>query len=177
MNRRKLFESATVATAALSLKSLWSAVAEGSQAVAAARQRGLPPLTITDVKSILTAPAGRRLAVVKVVTSEPGLYGLGCATFTQRIRAVQTAIDVYPRPFLIGKSPWNIEDVWQSSFFISYWRNGPVLNNALSAVDMALWDILGKWGGRPLYQLLGGKCREAMDTYTSASGKSFEEAA
>ncbi|MBM3801456.1 MAG: starvation-sensing protein RspA [Acidimicrobiia bacterium] len=177
MNRRELFESATLTAAALGLKSLWPAAVEASQAVSGARQRGLPPVTITEVKSVLTAPAGRRLAVVKVLTSEPGLYGLGCATFTQRIRAVQTAIDVYLRPFLIGKSPWNIEDVWHSSFFSSYWRNGPVLNNALSAVDMALWDILGKWSGLPVYQLLGGKCREAVDTYTSASGKSFDETA
>src|SRR6516164_4065619 len=64
---------------------------------------GLPPLKITDIKTILTAPANIRLVVVKVLTSEPGLYGLGCATFTQRARVVETAIDKYLRPFLIGK--------------------------------------------------------------------------
>src|SRR3990167_6499200 len=60
----------------------------------------LPPLKITDVKTILTAPAGIRLVVVKVLTNEPGLYGLGCATFTQRARVVETAIDKYLKPFL-----------------------------------------------------------------------------
>src|SRR5437867_384376 len=57
--------------------------------------RGQPPLKITRVRSILTAPERIRLAVVKVETSEPGLYGVGCATFTQRPRAVATAVDTY----------------------------------------------------------------------------------
>lgn len=137
--------------------------------------RKIPNLKITDVQTILTQPAGSRLAVVKVVTNEPGLYGLGCATFTQRIRAVETAVDKYLRPFLIGKDPFKIEDIWQASFVSSYWRNGPVLGNALSGVDMALWDILGKQAGLPVYQLLGGKCRTAVDTYRHASGNSFQQ--
>src|SRR5829696_7592173 len=69
----------------------------------------LDRLRITDVKTILTAPARIRLVVVKVVTSEPGLYGVGCATFTQRPRVVETAIDKYLRPFLTGKDPADIE--------------------------------------------------------------------
>ncbi len=132
-------------------------------------------LAIRDVKTILTAPAGIRLVVVKVETNEPELYGLGCATFTQRARVVQTAVDRYLKPFLVGKDPRRIEDIWQSSFVSSYWRNGPVLNNALSGVDMALWDLLGKRAGLPLYELLGGKCRKAVDTYRHASGKNFQE--
>jgi len=135
----------------------------------------LPPLKITDVKTILTAPAGIRLVVVKVLTSEPGLYGLGCATFTQRARVVETAVDKYLKPFLIGKDPLNIEDIWQSCFVSSYWRNGPVLGNAISGVDMALWDILGKRAGMPVYQLLGGKCRKAVDTYRHANGTTIQE--
>src|SRR5688500_14570582 len=138
-------------------------------------ERGTPPLKITDIKTILTAPARIRLVVVKVLTSEPGLYGLGCATFTQRARVVETALDKYLRPFLIGKNPLAIEDIWQSAFVSSYWRNGPVLNNAMSGVDMALWDILGKRAGLPVYQLFGGKCRKAVDTYRHASGRTFDE--
>src|SRR5262245_20326422 len=135
----------------------------------------LSPLKITDIQTILTAPARIRLVVVKVTTSEPGLYGLGCATFTQRARVVETAVQKYLRPFLLGKDPLQIEDVWQASFVSSYWRNGPVLNNAISGVDMALWDILGKRAGLPVYQLLGGKCRDAVDTYRHASGRTFED--
>src|SRR5207245_10121794 len=135
--------------------------------------KSLPLLKITDIKTFLTAPAGIRLVVVKVLTSEPGLYGLGCATFTQRARAVEVAVDRFLRPFLIGKNPLQIEDIWQSCFVSSYWRNGPVLGNAISGVDMALWDILGKRAGLPVYQLLGGKCRTAVDTYRHANGTTF----
>ncbi len=141
----------------------------------AAQGRRLPPLRITDVKTILTQPAGIRLVVVKVTTNEAGLYGLGCATFTQRARVVETAVDKYLKPFLIGKDPLQIEDIFQSSFVSSYWRNGPVLGNALSGVDMALWDILGKRAGMPVYQLFGGKCREAVETYCHTNGRTLQE--
>jgi mannonate dehydratase len=145
----------------------------GSQPAASKPPTG--NLKISDIKVILTAPANIRLVVVKVVTNQPGLYGLGCATFTQRARAVETAVDRYLKPFLLGKHPLNIEDIWQSSFVSSYWRNGPVLGNALSGVDIALWDILGKEAGLPVYQLLGGKCRDGVDTYRHASGADFPQ--
>jgi mannonate dehydratase len=151
------------------------AFAQGAGPQAAAQGQNLPPLRITDVRTILTQPAGIRLVVVKILTSEPGLYGLGCATFTQRARVVETAVDAYLKPFLIGKNPLQIEDVFQSSFVSSYWRNGPVLGNALSGVDMALWDILGKRAGQPLYQLFGGKCREFVETYHHANGRTLAE--
>jgi mannonate dehydratase len=135
------------------------------------------PVTITGVRTILTAPNGIRLVVVRVETSEPGLHGLGCATFTQRPLAVASAVNDYLRPFLIGREVDDIEDVWQSAFVSSYWRNGPVLNNALSGVDMALWDIKGKRAGMPVYQLLGGKCRDRVPLYHHASGKDPQEVA
>ncbi|NLD73682.1 MAG: starvation-sensing protein RspA [Chloroflexi bacterium] len=138
------------------------------------------PVTITDVKTILTAPNDIRLVVVKVYTSEPGLCGVGCATFTQRALAVATAIDKYLRPFVMGRDVDRIEDIFQACNLSGYWRSGPVLNNALSGVDQALWDIKAKRAGMPLYQLFGGKCREAVPVYVHASGESFaqvEEAA
>ena len=130
---------------------------------------------IRDVRVILTAPDGIRLVVVKVETDEPGLYGLGCATFTQRPLAVVTAIEQYLRPQVIGRSVHDIEDIWSMLAVSSYWRSGPVLNNAMSGLDMALWDIKGKLAGMPVYDLLGGRCRIAAPVYVHASGRNPQE--
>jgi mannonate dehydratase len=135
--------------------------------------------TITRVRTIATSPGEgniqRRLIVVKVETSEPGLYGLGCATFTQRHSAVRTVVDEFLAPLLVGRDPRRIEDIWQTVHVNAYWRSGPVMNNALSGVDMALWDILGKLAGLPVYQLLGGKCREGAAVYRHADGATLEQ--
>ena len=130
---------------------------------------------IRDVRVILTEPDGIRLVIVKVETTEPELYGVGCATFTQRPTAVLAAVNDYLRPFVIGKDPGDIEDIWQSSYVSSYWRNGPVLNNALSGIDQALWDIKGKLAGMPVYDLWGGKARDAAAVYVHASGTELRE--
>src|SRR5437588_101976 len=177
MDRRQLLKWIGLGAGAVSLPCLAAErLGSAEQTAAQAANPGNPsPLKITDIKTILTAPAGIRLAVVKVFTNEPGLYGLGCATFTQRVRVVETAVNQYLKPFLIGKDPLRIEDIWQSAFVSSYWRSGPVLNNALGGVDMALWDILGKRAGQPVYQLLGGKCREAVACYRHATGGDFKQ--
>src|SRR4051812_14655165 len=130
---------------------------------------------IRAVQAIVTAPQGIPLVVVKVDTTEPGLYGLGCATFTQRWKAVQTFVDEHLARLLIGRYPGDIGDLVRLAGFSGYWRGGPVTNNAISGIDHALWDIAGKRAGMPVYELLGGKVRAAADTYIHASGRTIED--
>jgi mannonate dehydratase len=147
-----------------------------AQAQVARATRGTPSPKIKDVQVIaMQIPASRpaaiarpgsvRLSVVKIITDQDGLYGYGCSTFTQRGELVNAAVEKYLKPFLMGKPTDRIDDLWQACYNSSYWRNGPVLNVAIGGVDQALWDIKGRQAGMPVYQLLGGKCREAADTY------------
>ncbi len=165
MNRRDVLKSAGVA-----LTGLVTGRELTAQATIEKATRGLPAPKIKDIRVIATAPAGLRLVVVKVTTDQDGLYGYGCATFTQRADLVVPAVERYLKPFLLGKPADRIDDTWQACYNSSYWRNGPVLNNAISGVDMALWDIKGRQANMPVYELLGGKVREAADCYTHASG-------
>jgi mannonate dehydratase len=142
---------------------------------AARAVHGLPSPIIKDIKVITTQPSGVRLVVVKILTDQDGLYGYGCATFTQRADLVVPAVEKYLKPFLIGKPADRIEDTWQACYNSAYWRNGPVLNNAISGVDEALWDIKGRQANMPVYQLLGGKAREAVVTYDTVGGMEVPE--
>jgi mannonate dehydratase len=143
--------------------------------LAAPLLRGMSAPTIKDVSVIATQPAGVRLIIVKIQTDQDGLYGYGCATFTQRADLVVDAVNRYLKPFLIGRPTDAIEDLWEAMYNSSYWRNGPVLNNAISGVDQALWDIKGRQANMPVYELIGGKCRHAAMIYSHASGGEISE--
>jgi mannonate dehydratase len=143
--------------------------------ISARRLRGLPIPKIRDVSVISTAPAGVRLVVVRIDTDQDGLYGYGCATFTQRADLVVAAVERYLKPFLMNRPTDGIEDLWEAMYNSSYWRNGPVLNNAISGVDQALWDIKGKQAGMPVYELLGGKQRRGAMIYSHAAGREISE--
>jgi len=133
-------------------------------------------MKITEVRVIVTCP-GRNYVVVKIMTDEPGLYGVGDATLNGRELSVVTALEEHIAPLLIGRDPDRIEDTWQYLFRGTYWRGGPVLMTALAGIDMALWDIKGKRAGLPLYSLLGGKTREGALCYTHAGGRDIGECA
>src|ERR1700687_51175 len=167
MNRRKALMAFTGAGAGLVAS--MADMPGPLQAAQIAARRGMPPLTITDVKVIATAPVNSNWTIVKVMTSEPGLYGLGSATHQEVPQAAQAYIEKRLKPFVIGKKVEEIEDLWQSAYVQQYFRSGPESNNALSGIDGALWDILGKRLGVPVYQLLGGKVRAAVPLYGHAS--------
>ncbi len=106
-----------------------------AQEQAARATRATPAPKIKDISVIECQPQGSRLTVVKITTDQDGLYGYGCATFTQRADLVKPAVEKYLKPFLVGKTTDRIEDIWQPCYDSSYWKNGPVLNNAISGVD------------------------------------------
>jgi mannonate dehydratase len=129
---------------------------------------------IKEIRCIRTRVTGTWI-IVKVITDQPGLYGIGSAHDYNATGAVVAAIEEWLAPRLIGRDADRIEDIWQSTFTSGYWRSGPTLNAALAGVDIALWDIKGKEAGLPVYQLLGGACRAAVPCYAHASGATLEE--
>jgi mannonate dehydratase len=130
-------------------------------------------LEIASAKVVVTCP-GRNFVTLKIETKD-GLTGLGDATLNGRELAVASYLTDHVIPCLIGRDAHRIEDIWQFLYKGAYWRRGPVTMSAIAAVDMALWDIKGKAAGLPLYQLLGGACREGAMVYGHANGRDVDE--
>ena len=130
-------------------------------------------MKITNARVIVCSP-GRNFVTLKIETDE-GLTGIGDATLNGRELSVVSYLNDHVIPCLIGRDAHQIEDVWQYLYRGAYWRRGPVTMCAIAAVDMALWDIKGKVAGLPVYQLLGGQCRDGAMVYCHANGTSIEE--
>lgn len=129
---------------------------------------------ITGITCIRTRKNGT-WTIVKVLTDQDGLYGLGSATDLYNPEAVVQIVEQLLGPLLIGRDAANIEDLWQLMHHSGYWRSGALLNTAIGGIDMALWDIKGKEAGLPVYQLLGGAARAAVACYGHAGGRDFAE--
>ena len=130
-------------------------------------------MRIVEAKVIVCSP-GRNFVTLKIVTDD-GVYGLGDATLNGRELAVASYLADHVAPLLIGRDARKIEDTWQYLYKGAYWRRGPVTMTAIAAVDMALWDILGKTVDTPVYQLLGGASRESVMVYGHANGATEDE--
>lgn len=130
-------------------------------------------MKITDAKVLISSP-GRNFVTLKVYTDQ-GLYGLGDATLNGRELAVASYLKDHLVPCLIGRDPFQTEDIWQYFYRGAYWRRGPVTMTAIGAIDMALWDIKGKALNTPVYNLLGGKSRSAVLVYGHANGENIEQ--
>jgi L-alanine-DL-glutamate epimerase and related enzymes of enolase superfamily len=131
-------------------------------------------MKIKRVHVIVCSP-DRNFVTLKVETDE-GIYGLGDATLNGRELAVASYLTEHVIPCLIGRDPFQIEDIWQYLYRGAYWRRGPVTMSAIAAVDVALWDIKAKAFNTPLYNLLGGKSREGVLVYAHANGVDVAEA-
>jgi mannonate dehydratase len=123
---------------------------------------------ITDAKVMVCCP-GRNFVTLKISTDE-GIYGLGDATLNGRELAVVSYLKDHVVPCIIGRDPFETEDIWQYLYRGAYWRRGPVTMAAIGAVDVALWDIKGKALNTPVYNLLGGKSRKGVLVYGHANG-------
>jgi mannonate dehydratase len=129
-------------------------------------------MKIVDARVIVCSP-GRNFVTLKL-TTEDGVHGLGDATLNGRELAVRSYLEDHVVPLLIGRDARRIEDTWQYLYKGAYWRRGPVTMTAIGAVDLALWDILGKTLGVPVYGLLGGPSREFVTAYGHANGADLE---
>ncbi len=130
-------------------------------------------MKITNLKVIVCSP-GRNFVTVKIET-DTGVYGLGDATLNGREKAVVAYLEEHLTSCIIGRDPFDTEDIWHYMYRGAYWRRGPITMTAIGAIDIALWDIKAKVLGVPLYQLLGGKSRDKMMAYTHAQGRDVEE--
>jgi mannonate dehydratase len=131
--------------------------------------RGMPAPKIKDVTVIeVGGGAANDSTVVKVTTDQDGLHGYGCATITfpgGRAKLIKPAVDDYLKPLVLGRTTDRIEQIWQLCYLSSYYKNDAVQNCAIGGLCDALWDIKGRQAGMPVYQLVGGKVREAADIY------------
>jgi len=133
-------------------------------------------LKITDLKTFIVNRGGENspnYVYLKIYTNQ-GLTGLGEGSVTSKALTMAAAIEEHKR-YLVGKDPTDIEMHWQAMFRWPRWRGGPILNSAISAVEIALWDILGQAVGQPVWKLLGGKAREKVQMYVHAGGNSPEQ--
>ena len=167
MTRRELLDRATAGIAGL-------CSAEGLLAQARAQAKPLN-LKITDLKTFIVNRGGvnaNNYVFVKIYTNQ-GLTGLGEGSVTSKEATMAVAIEEHRR-YLVGKDPADIEMHWQAMYRWPRWRGGPILNSAISAVEIALWDILGQALGQPIWKLLGGRARDRVQMYVHASGGSPE---
>ncbi|MCB1019675.1 MAG: hypothetical protein KDC27_07080, partial [Acidobacteria bacterium] len=147
-----------------------AALTAGDSAYSAAREKAKPlNLKVTDLKSwIVNHSEGKNYVFCKVYTNQ-GIVGVGEGSVTSKAMTMKAAIDEHQR-YLVDKDPTDIEMHWQAMYRWPRWRGGPILNSAISAVEIALWDILGQATGQPIYKLLGGKARDKVLMYVHPGG-------
>lgn len=133
-------------------------------------------MRVTDIKPFVVDCFRTNFVFVKIYTDE-GITGIGEGTLEYKEKAFLGALE-HIKEYLVGKNPLDVEQHFHNIYRDAYWRGGPVLMSALSATEMALWDILGKHLNVPVYQLLGGKINDKVRIYVNgwfAGAKEPEE--
>ena len=132
-------------------------------------------MKITKIETLVCHARMRNWIFVKVLTDQPGLYGWGEATLEWHTRAVVGAIEDIA-PLLVGEDPTRIEHLWQMMYRQHFWHgNGIVRGTAISGIDIALWDILGKVHNTPCHKLWGGPVRDFVRLYSHLGGGRMED--
>jgi len=173
MTRREFLQTAT-GTSAAGLAAFC-----GSEGLMAQNHEQAKPLNlkVTDLKTYVISRSGasnsNNYVFVRVFTNQ-GIVGTGEGSVTSKAQTMAAAIEEHKR-YLVGRDPTDIEMHFQAMYRWPRWRDGPILNSAISAVEIALWDILGQALGQPIWRLLGGKARERVEMYVHAGGGSPEE--
>jgi len=135
----------------------------------------LQTMKITSIETIVCNARMRNWIFVKIVTDQPGLIGWGEATLEWHTRSVVGAIEDISQ-LLVGEDPRRIEFLWQMMYRQHFWHgNGIVRSTAISGIDIALWDILGKIHNTPCHQLWGGKVRNHIRLYCHLGGGKMED--
>jgi len=134
--------------------------------------KGITEMKITAVEAFLVRP---RWCFVKITTDE-GLEGWGEAVLEGRASTVREAVRELT-PYLLGKDPGRIEDLWTTLYRGGFYRGGGILMSAIAGIDQALWDIQGKRFGVPVYKLLGGAVRDRIRVYSWIAGDRPDDAA
>ena len=126
-------------------------------------------MKISAIKTLVVNAEMRNWVFVKVETTDPGLYGWGESSLEWKTRSVVGAVEDFA-PMLLGEDPTRIEFLYQKMYRQSFWRTGVIGLSAISGIEQACWDILGKSLNRPVYQLLGGAVRNRVRMYTHLGG-------
>ena len=120
-------------------------------------------MKITALRTVLAA-LGAKNCVFVLIETDAGITGLGETVLKRRSQMVEAGIHALGR-YLIGKDPTCIEDHWEKMYRDSFWVGGPMATTPLSAVEIALWDIMGQSLGVPIYKLMGGPTRDRIPVY------------
>lgn len=122
-------------------------------------------MKISDIRTYLVRP---RWGFVEIET-DAGLIGWGEPVIEGKAATVRACVEEM-KPYLIGADPMKIEDIWNVLYRAGFYRGGPVIMSAIAGIDQALWDIKGKYYNAPVYDLLGGACRNSMRVYCWIGG-------